>query len=122
MQSPRTFLLIATLALSLVALAPEPSVATVSTSVSSDGGGLLGQVDAIANFCSVADPSSSAKFWQFRNQMTAGMTTPALTKARNTADYRQVFQSVTSMLNSIPRAQRSSACKFLITGNGGSSV
>ena len=117
MQSPRALLVSATLAFSLLALAPGRSAATQPGLISQDGGGLLGQVDAIVIFCSAADPNLSSKFWEFRNKMTAGMTTGALTKLRNAPDYRQVFQAITSMLNSIPRAQRSQACKFLITGS-----
>jgi len=107
MNPSRWLLLCASLALSSAALARPPNLNQVN-------GSMLGQVDALINFCSQANPSSAKSYDAIGDRMTPGLRRDDIEDARHTRSYRESYDAVHSMLEVIPRQLRAEACSRLV--------
>jgi hypothetical protein len=76
-------------------------------------GAFLGQIDAIVNFCSAANPSAAGGYRAFRGTFTSGIAQDALKGARDRQEYRNALKAMNSMLDNVPRSQRGQACTDL---------
>ena len=105
MNISRWLLLCASLSLSSAALAGSPNQVN---------GSMLGQVDALINFCSQANPSSAKSYDAIGDKMTPGLRRDDIEDARHTRAYRESYDAVYSMLEVIPRQLRAEACSHLV--------
>jgi hypothetical protein len=72
---------------------------------------LLGEMDGIVAFCSIASPASAHAYRELSEQITNGLGTDVLEDARERPAYRDAFKDIISILErSIPPDQRSQAC------------
>src|ERR1700692_4613109 len=76
-------------------------------------GAFLGQIDAIVNFCSAANPSAAGGYRAFRSSLTSGIAEQGLEGARDSQEYRNALKAMNSMLDNVPRPQRGQACTGL---------
>ena len=88
------------------------SLALADTQVNAS---LIGEMDGIVAFCSIANPASAHAYRELSEQMTKGVGTDALEDARARPGYRDAFKDIISILErSIPPDQRSQACVRLV--------
>ena len=71
----------------------------------------LGQVEATINFCSNVDSSSAAQYKEWGKRLVANMTEKELKEARDSSEYKQNYDSITSQLAKVPAEKAVPTCR-----------
>ena len=75
----------------------------------------LGQVEATINFCSKVDSSSAAQYKEWGKRLVANMTEKELKEARDSSEYKQNYDSITSQLEKVPADKAVQNCRAALS-------
>ena len=76
----------------------------------------LGQVEATINFCVRADAKSVDKYKEWGKAIVAGMSEKELAEARESAEYKENYSTITSQLEKAPADKAVESCRAALEG------
>jgi len=75
----------------------------------------LGQVEATIGFCAKVDSGSAEQYKEWGKKIVAGMKEKELKAARESNDYKESYESITSQLDKIPADKIVQACHAAVS-------
>jgi hypothetical protein len=89
-------------------------VSGLLTAASAPPPNVIGQVEATMTFCGQADPPSADKYKEFAKKLTRDMSEKELADARNSKDYKDIYDAITTELQKASPDEAREGCRAIL--------
>jgi hypothetical protein len=95
----------------LVAAMVVPQIALAKLPMTND---VFGKSEGTLDFCATADSEAAPKYQERKKSLVRGVPEKEVAEARNTKEYKDAYEWVTTELGNVPKDQAVAACTAIL--------